>query len=284
MVVLKNNDKLLKGLLDKRKFYEQVAKTKGDTDDYWAAGFYQSLLIEMIDHLLKDVDQRQIIDVGCGDGRTALALVKQKNTVLGVDVAYTRLWRAQHKTAGHSSSTFFVQSYAESMPLKKELFDGAICTEVLEHVLDDDAVLKELSYVLKPNAWVLMSIPTVSLSRYFDMRYTKQLIYFDPVEHVREFSYVKIPRFENAFVLIKDLKKKLRHYGFTVKNRYGVGFELPLGIRRFNVGRLCENIYRNRKANKLFMKLPLVKNFGVYTVLILQKVRHKPFNDHMRSQ
>lgn len=284
MAVLKNNDKLLKGLLGKRKFYEQVAKTKGDADDYWAAGFYQSLLIEAINQMLKGVQHRKVIDIGCGDGRTALVLVKQKNTVLGVDIAYTRLWRAQHKTAEYFSSSFFVQSYAESMPLKKEFFDGAICTEVLEHVLDDDAVLKELSYVLKPNAWVLMSIPTVSLSRYFDMRYTKQLIYFDPVEHVREFSYVKIPRFENAFVLIKDLRKKLRHYGFAVKNRYGVGFELPLGIRRFMFGRLCENIFRNKKANKLFMKLPLVKNFGVYTILILQKAQHKPFNDHTRSQ
>ena len=258
-------------LSEKKRFYEEVAKTKGDTDAYWAVGFYQSLLIGGINKILKGVLHQQIIDVGCGDGRTALLLAKQNNTVVGLDIAHTRLLRAQQKTMMYSPHTLFVQSYAETLPLDKERFDGAICTEVLEHVLDDDAVLRELSYTLKPNAWMLMSIPTVSLSRYVDMRYKKQLIYFDPVEHVREFSYFKVPPFDDKFVLIEDLEKRLRSYGFTIRNRYGVGFELPLGIRRFKVGRVFDNIFRNVRINKFITKLPFLRNFGVYTILMLQK-------------
>lgn len=275
MEIFKHNGKLLEKLSHKRQFYEDVAITKGDSDGYWASGFYQTLLIDAVNQILKSVHQQQIIDVGCGDGRTTLLLAKQNNTVVGVDIAHTRLLRAQQKTVMYSPHTLFVQSYAETLPLEKEQFDGAICTEVLEHVLDDDAVLRALSHVLKLNAWVLLSIPTVSLSRYVDMRYKKQLIYFDPVEHVREFSYFKVPPFEDDFVLIKDLEKRLRSYGFTIRNRYGVGFQLPLWIRRFKVGRIFDNICRNERVNKFITKLPFLRNFGVYTILMLQKVQPK---------
>jgi 2-polyprenyl-3-methyl-5-hydroxy-6-metoxy-1,4-benzoquinol methylase len=275
MNVFKRNKKLLKELKHKRQFYEDVAIKKGDADDYWATGFYQSLLIEAINQILKDVWQQQIIDIGCGDGRTALSLVKQKNTVVGVDIAHTRLSRAQHKAEMYYPQILLVQSYAEDLPLKKEIFNGAICTEVVEHVLDDDALLRELSYVLKPKAWVLMSIPTVSLSRYFDMRYKKQLIYYDPVEHVREFSYIKVHPFEDDFILINDLKQKLKQFGFTIKKRYSVGFDLPLGIQRFKIGRFFEKTVRNKRVNRFIIKLPFVKNLGVYTILILQKVQFK---------
>lgn len=283
MEASKRIDKASKELSNKRQFYERVAIQKGDADDYWALGFYQSLLIEAINQKLKGVQHKQIIDAGCGDGRTSLLLAKQENTVVGVDIAHSRLSRAQHKTLKYSRHTLFVQSYAEALPLKAEIFDGAICTEVLEHVLNDDALLRELSYVLKPNAWVLMSIPTVSLSRYFDMRYTKQLIYFDPVEHVREFSYVTIPHFEDDFILMRDLGKKLRDYGFTIKTQNGVGFELPLGILKFRIGRFFAKIFRNKRINRFIIKFPLFKKFGVYTVLILQKIQLKSFSDLMHT-
>ena len=121
MNVLKRNKKFLKELKHKRQFYEDVAIKKGDTDDYWATGFFQSLLIEAINQILKDVWQQQIIDIGCGDGRTVLSLVKQKNTVVGIDIAHTRLLRAQHKTEMYYPQILLVQSYAEDLPLKKEI-------------------------------------------------------------------------------------------------------------------------------------------------------------------
>jgi 2-polyprenyl-3-methyl-5-hydroxy-6-metoxy-1,4-benzoquinol methylase len=264
---------LMKKLSEKKKFYEHIAKTKGDTDEYWATGFSQSLLIEKIQKILQGVVNKRIIDVGCGDGRTVFYLAKGNNTVIGIDVSYTRLSRAKKKALRYANRTLFLQSYAEDLPIKDLVFDGAVCTEVLEHVIDDDALLRGLSHVLKPHAWVFMSIPTVSLSRYFDMRFTKQLIYFDPVEHVREFSYVKVPPFEDDFILIRDLVKKLRDYGFTIKTQYGVGFDLPLGILRFRIGRFFEKIFRNKRVNRFIIKLPVFKKFGVYTILMLQKVQ-----------
>jgi ubiquinone/menaquinone biosynthesis C-methylase UbiE len=172
----------------------------------------------------------------------------------------------------YAQNALFVQAYAEKLPLKGEIFDGAVCTEVLEHVLVDDALLNGLSFVLKPNAWVLVSIPTVSLARYFDMRYTKQLIYYDPIEHLREYTYQKIPPFEKDFILVRDLLRKIRSFGLIVAQRYSVGFELPLGVRRFKIGRFFDNIIHNERINTFITSIPYIRNFVVYSIFMLRKV------------
>jgi ubiquinone/menaquinone biosynthesis C-methylase UbiE len=269
-------DELSIELSHKRKFYEKVAETKGDADDYWSSGFYQALLIKKINEILRGIRHQRIIDVGCGDGRTALYLTKGRNTTIGVDISHKRLSRARHKTGPDKKNALFVQAYAEILPLKDESFDGAICTEVLEHVLADDALLSGLSRVLKPRAWVLMSIPTVSLGRYFDMRYTKQLIYYDPIEHLREYTYHTIPPFEKDFILVKDLLRKLRSFGFITAKRYGVGFELPLGVRRFKIGSFLEGVLRNGKINTFISDVPFLRDFVVYTIFMLHKIPQIP--------
>ena len=271
MEVIKRHNKSLKELSDKRQFYELIAKTKGDTDEYWATGFSQSLLIEKIQKILQGVVNKRIIDVGCGDGRTIFYLAKRKNTVIGIDISHTRLSRAKQKVLRYSNHTLAVQSYAEALPIKGKVFDGAVCTEVLEHVIDDDALLRGLSQVVKPHAWVLISIPTVSMRRYFDMLYTKKPIYFDPIEHVREFTHYKIPFLDHNFILTKNLKKKLKLYGLIYRKHYGIAFQLPLGVSRFKIGKCIEKICMNKRVNKIISKLPIFKNFGVYTIFLLRK-------------
>lgn len=264
-------DKLLQDLSRIRKFYEDVAETKGDMDEHWAKGFHQSLLVEKIHKIINSVHREKIIDIGCGDGRTVSYLIERKNSIVGVDISYTRLSRAKEKIKKYSNNSLFIQSYAEFLPIKGETFDGAICTEVLEHVIDDEALIKGLSNVLKPNAWALISIPTVSLRRYFEMWYAKKPIYFDPTEHLREFTHYKIPWFENDFILIEDLEKKFKTLGLTVVRRYGVGLELPLWVTKFKLGQFIEKFCMIRMVNKLLSTLPILKHFGIYTIFILRK-------------
>jgi glycosyltransferase involved in cell wall biosynthesis/SAM-dependent methyltransferase len=47
------------------------------------------------------------------------------------------------------------------LPFADAVFDGAICTEVLEHVPDAPLLLRELARVLKPGALAIVSIPFV---------------------------------------------------------------------------------------------------------------------------
>ena len=48
---------------------------------------------------------------------------------------------------------------AKTIPVDDDSFDAVICTEVLEHVFDPQAVIKELSRILKPGGRLLLTAP-----------------------------------------------------------------------------------------------------------------------------
>jgi SAM-dependent methyltransferase len=77
------------------------------------------------------------------------------------------------------------------LPFADEQFDCCLCTEVLEHIPDDDLAIGELARVLKPNGMLLATVPTPPAP-------------FDPA-HARE-GYT-----------LSDFSSTLRRHGFTVE-------------------------------------------------------------------
>ncbi len=48
---------------------------------------------------------------------------------------------------------------AANLPFENNSVDGIICESLLEHVVDADAVIKEIKRVLKPGGWLYISVP-----------------------------------------------------------------------------------------------------------------------------
>ena len=48
---------------------------------------------------------------------------------------------------------------AANLPFENNFVDGIICESLLEHVVDADAVIKEIKRVLKPGGWLYISVP-----------------------------------------------------------------------------------------------------------------------------
>ena len=53
-----------------------------------------------------------------------------------------------------------MQASLTHLPFKDQAFDCILCSEVLEHIPDDERAMAELSRVLKPASWLLLSVPT----------------------------------------------------------------------------------------------------------------------------
>jgi SAM-dependent methyltransferase len=99
--------------------------------------------------LLSGRTDAAILDVGCGQKPYLPLLASYAERYVGVDSA--------------PGPQVDQVAAAESLPFEDEGFDLVLCTQVLEHVQDPAATLKEIHRVLKPGAGVLVSTHGVFL-------------------------------------------------------------------------------------------------------------------------
>jgi SAM-dependent methyltransferase len=68
-------------------------------------------------------------------------------------------WNHGRPTRTDPRQVFFAASLTD-IPIVARRFDLVLCTEVLEHVAEDDQGLDELARILKPGGWLLITVPT----------------------------------------------------------------------------------------------------------------------------
>ena len=95
-----------------------------------------------------------VLDVGCGDGYWCSVLRSRGIArVVGVDISPARVIFA----AQHVAEASFGQVLATNLPFADKTFDVATCVEVLEHVIDPEAVMRELGRVARN--YVIITVP-----------------------------------------------------------------------------------------------------------------------------
>lgn len=100
-----------------------------------------------------------ILDVGCNIGW--LAFNKNPSaTYIGLDTDSLLVKVA--KEICKMKDVHFVLADARRMCFRDHVFDRVFCLEVLEHIEDEYSVLTELSRVIKPKAYLILSTPTPS--------------------------------------------------------------------------------------------------------------------------
>ena len=112
----------------------------------------------------------RILDIGCGSGRhTCEAYRFEKITVIGADLNFNDLCEAKNRLAYHDAlgehgGGQWIVSAADikNLPFQDNFFDLVICSEVLEHIPEDQVAMKEIIRILKPGQTLVVSVP-----RYF---------------------------------------------------------------------------------------------------------------------
>jgi len=104
---------------------------------------------------------RRILDIGCGEGQVARALVEQADgnppEVIGLDPAFLQVRNAALEEST-TAPVPYLQGAGEQLPFADDAFDGAFCCLSIEHADDPDAVLAEVGRVIVPGGRFLLLI------------------------------------------------------------------------------------------------------------------------------
>ncbi len=112
-------------------------------------------------------DQARILDVGCGSGRHVGAAYQQDGAVaIGIDpnlndlsAAVERLHIHDRMQAHGGGAWHLAAADALRLPFAAQSFDLVICSEVLEHIVNDHQAMVELVRVTKPGGIIAVSVP-----------------------------------------------------------------------------------------------------------------------------
>jgi SAM-dependent methyltransferase len=113
--------------------------------------FYVGLASRTFSAFPHPVQDRQILDLGCGPGWYSKAMEQAGAKVVGLDLGAADV----HK-AGENGVAAMVGD-GMNLPFADATFDGVFCSNLLEHVPDPMAVVDEIARVCKPGAWAWIS-------------------------------------------------------------------------------------------------------------------------------
>lgn len=135
-------------------YAQRDAEMERGPADQWYNRHRFDLALAMLRESGVNLEQATIADLGCAEGHLLKELPGLR---VGVDLSPARI-----KTAVESKPSVLGLGYqhgdaAEWGPA--ETFDVVIALEVIEHVLDADALLKNIYRILKPGGVLLLSTP-----------------------------------------------------------------------------------------------------------------------------
>ncbi len=98
----------------------------------------------------------RVLDLGCGAGSFSAALHRHGYEVLGTDIAENAIALAR---TTYPEASFELLGPDGLIPAPDQSFAAVWSSEVIEHVFDVDAYLREIHRVLEPNGLLVLTTP-----------------------------------------------------------------------------------------------------------------------------
>lgn len=132
------------------QLYENTYRS--EQSHWWFVG-RRTIIFDQIKQLYSRRTDLRIMDVGCGTGLNMKSLVGY-GEVTGVDLSSVALEFC--RTRGH---TRLVRAPIERLPFADNSFDLVTALDIIEHLDDDVAGLREIQRVLKPGGRAFILVP-----------------------------------------------------------------------------------------------------------------------------
>ena len=169
---------------------ERIERKKMDfctatyVDEYVRTPNYGPRLKMIIEMVGKN---KTVLDIGCFDGSVALVLMQNSNVLFGMELSKQAI-----RSASKKGVQVVLTDADEGFPFSDHSFDAVFAGEIIEHVIDVDYWLQEITRILKPDGEVVLTTPNLaSLGRRFLLLFgrdplTNQSL-FSGAGHIRYF-------------------------------------------------------------------------------------------------
>ena len=137
-----------------KEFYEKRSTSKNPT----TLNAEINLLIKRIINTTKITEGDLVLDVGCNDGLILKEIVdRTKAKGYGIDISKDAIQKAKEKNP-HPNVKYFISDVTK-LNFHDGFFDKIICSEIIEHLKDEDLFIKEIYRVLKPGGLLYATFP-----------------------------------------------------------------------------------------------------------------------------
>lgn len=213
-----------------------------------------------------------LLDAGCGGGRHCFGAVERGVRVTGIDLDMEslRLARAglrEHAVARGTRGSI-LRADVFGLPFRDASFDRVICSEVMEHVHDYPAAVRELVRVLKPHGTIGITIPTATTESVY-LRLTRD--YFEsPGGHIRIFKPRDLARaMSRAGLCVTGVSfaHSLHSLYWVLRSVLGVHREWPVPTRAYR------KFLLHASQSRLWCRLEQICNWVWPKSLVLYGIR-----------
>ena len=140
--------------------WNDVFAREHDIDDYYDKSgfvirFIERSRLRLIRKLVNENAADRILEVGCGGGHVLRQFPRAELT--GADVSGEMLAKARRNLQGYNVR--LLRGELHELDLPAGGFNKIICTEVLEHVLDPEAMLDRMRRLLAPHGIAVITFP-----------------------------------------------------------------------------------------------------------------------------
>jgi SAM-dependent methyltransferase len=131
--------------------HSDKAALRGEPSYVWRAG--QARRLNMIRQAAPMIEGGRVLVDGCGVGMYVEKLGAFSHWVHGLDIEFGRVAEAAQRLE------HLVCGAGEFLPYASNSFDAVLSHEVIEHVQDDEAAIREMIRVLRPGGRLVLFCP-----------------------------------------------------------------------------------------------------------------------------
>jgi ubiquinone/menaquinone biosynthesis C-methylase UbiE len=156
------------------------------------------------------VQDKEVVDLGCGDGRHA-RLIKEMGAahVTGVDVNEKMIEIAQEKTAERSDIDFFVAD-GRNVPVEDDSADIVVSNFVVHYFPDAKQIFNEISRILKTEGYFVGTFNITDVEQGFEHLHNQPM----PIRLGHGEGSIVV---ENLIKSRQEIEDAIEQAGFTIK-------------------------------------------------------------------